>query len=85
LPVYLVLAVTAPWLCFEPPHPTPPFLLNQQGATILLVEQDAKVALRLAGYGYVLETGKVVIEGDSATLRQNEESIVKADLGGGSH
>ncbi len=56
--------------------------LNEQGTTILLVEQNAKVALKLADYGYVLETGKVVIEGDGATLRQ-DESIVKAYLGGG--
>jgi branched-chain amino acid transport system ATP-binding protein len=56
--------------------------LNEQGTTILLVEQNAKVALRLADYGYVLETGRIVIEGDGATLRQ-DESIVKAYLGGG--
>jgi branched-chain amino acid transport system ATP-binding protein len=56
--------------------------LNDQGTTILLVEQNAKVALKLADYGYVLETGKIVIEGDSATLRE-DESIVKAYLGGG--
>ncbi len=56
--------------------------LNEQGATILLVEQNAKVALKLADYGYVLETGKIVIEGDGATLRQ-DETIVKAYLGGG--
>ena len=58
--------------------------LNEQGTTILLVEQNAKVALKLADYGYVLETGNIVIEGDGATLRQ-DESIVKAYLGGGSH
>ena len=56
--------------------------LNEQGTTILLVEQNAKVALKLADYGYVLETGRIVIEGDGATLRQ-DESIVKAYLGGG--
>jgi branched-chain amino acid transport system ATP-binding protein len=56
--------------------------LNEQGTTILLVEQNAKVALKLADYGYVLETGNIVIEGDGATLRQ-DESIVKAYLGGG--
>ncbi|MCU0560357.1 MAG: ABC transporter ATP-binding protein [Desulfobacterales bacterium] len=56
--------------------------LNEQGTTILLVEQNAKVALRLADYGYVLETGRIVVEGDSATLRE-DESIVKAYLGGG--
>jgi branched-chain amino acid transport system ATP-binding protein len=55
--------------------------LNEQGTTILLVEQNAKVALKLADYGYVLETGSIVIEGDGATLRQ-DESIVKAYLGG---
>jgi branched-chain amino acid transport system ATP-binding protein len=56
--------------------------LNELGTTILLVEQNAKVALKLADYGYVLETGTIVIEGDGATLRQ-DESIVKAYLGGG--
>jgi len=56
--------------------------LNEQGTTILLVEQNAKVALKLADYGYVLETGHIVIEGDGTTLRQ-DESIVKAYLGGG--
>ena len=56
--------------------------LNEQGTTILLVEQNAKVALKLADYGYVLETGNIVIEGDGATLRQ-DESIVKAYLGSG--
>ena len=54
--------------------------LNDQGTTILLVEQNAKVALKLADYGYVMETGRIVIEGDAATLRQ-DESIIKAYLG----
>jgi branched-chain amino acid transport system ATP-binding protein len=58
--------------------------LNDQGTTILLVEQNAKVALRLADHGYVLETGRIVIEGDGNTLRQ-DESIVKAYLGDASH
>ncbi len=58
--------------------------LNQQGTTILLVEQNAKVALRLAHYGYVLETGQIAVEGDAAKLQQ-DESIVKAYLGGGAH
>jgi len=56
--------------------------LNENGTTILLVEQNAKVALKSANYGYVLETGKIVIEGDGPTLRQ-DEGIVKAYLGGG--
>lgn len=54
--------------------------LNREGVTILLVEQNAKVALKLADSGYVLETGKIVIEGDAKTLQQ-DESIVKAYLG----
>ena len=54
--------------------------LNKEGVTILLVEQNAKVALKLADYGYVLETGEIVIEGDGETLQQ-DESIVKAYLG----
>jgi len=54
--------------------------LNKEGVPILLVEQNAKVALQLANHGYVLETGAIVIQGDSETLRQ-DESIVKAYLG----
>ncbi len=54
--------------------------LNKEGVTILLVEQNAKVALKLADNGYVLETGRIVIEGDAQTLRE-DESIVKAYLG----
>lgn len=54
--------------------------LNEEGTTILLVEQNAKVALKMADYGYVLETGKIVIEGDAGTL-QKDESIIKAYLG----
>ena len=54
--------------------------LNKEGVTILLVEQNARVALQLASHGYVLETGKVVIKGDADTLRA-DESIVKAYLG----
>jgi branched-chain amino acid transport system ATP-binding protein len=54
--------------------------LNKEGVTILLVEQNAKVALKLADHGYVLETGSIVIKGDAETLRK-DESIVKAYLG----
>jgi branched-chain amino acid transport system ATP-binding protein len=54
--------------------------LNNEGTTILLVEQNAKVALSLADYGYVLETGQIVIEGEAETLRK-DESIIKAYLG----
>lgn len=54
--------------------------LNKEGVTILLVEQNAKVALKLANHGYVIETGEIVIKGDAKTLQQ-DESIVKAYLG----
>ncbi|WP_088186519.1 ABC transporter ATP-binding protein [Desulfosporosinus sp. FKA] len=54
--------------------------LNSEGTTILLVEQNAKIALKLADYGYVLETGELVMEGDSTELRQDER-ITKAYLG----
>lgn len=54
--------------------------LNKEGVTILLVEQNAKVALKLADHGYVIETGEIVIKGDAKTLQQ-DESIVKAYLG----
>ncbi|MGH7072451.1 MAG: ABC transporter ATP-binding protein [Acetobacteraceae bacterium] len=56
--------------------------LNEAGTTVLLVEQNARVALRLAHYGYVLETGRIVLEGEAAALEKNE-SLAKAYLGGG--
>lgn len=55
--------------------------LRHQGVTILLVEQNARLALQLSDYGYVLETGKVVTHGPSAELVNNEE-VKKAYLGG---
>ncbi|MGI6678112.1 MAG: ABC transporter ATP-binding protein [Dehalobacterium sp.] len=55
--------------------------LNEEGTTILLVEQNAKMALKLAHYGYVIDTGAIVMEDNSRNLRENE-SIVKAYLGG---
>jgi len=55
--------------------------LHEDGATILLVEQNAKMALGLADYGYVLDTGNIVLEGKGAELRNNEK-VVKAYLGG---
>lgn len=54
--------------------------INDGGTTILLVEQNAKVALKLADRGYVLETGEIVMEGDAEMLSK-DESIVKAYLG----
>jgi branched-chain amino acid transport system ATP-binding protein len=54
--------------------------INKQGTTILLVEQNANYALEVSKRGYVLETGKVVIADDSASLRENPE-VQKAYLG----
>ncbi|WP_028581355.1 ABC transporter ATP-binding protein [Desulfogranum japonicum] len=54
--------------------------LNAEGVTILLVEQNAKAALKFANYGYVLETGSIVVKGEAEQLRK-DESIVKAYLG----
>lgn len=54
--------------------------INQQGATILLVEQNARVALKYAHRGYVLETGTIVLEGNARELAQNGE-VKKAYLG----
>lgn len=47
--------------------------LHEQGLTILLVEQDAKIALETADYGYVMRTGKVALEGEATELLENEE------------
>jgi branched-chain amino acid transport system ATP-binding protein len=54
---------------------------REQGLTILLVEQNANLALEISHYGYVLETGKVVLMGDSRELRQNPK-VKSAYLGG---
>jgi branched-chain amino acid transport system ATP-binding protein len=53
---------------------------QQQGITILLVEQNAKAALRLAHRAYVMETGRIVMEGQAAVL-ENDPGIKKAYLG----
>jgi branched-chain amino acid transport system ATP-binding protein len=54
--------------------------INRSGQTILLVEQNARMALRLADRGYVLETGRICAEGTSAELSQNTH-VKKAYLG----
>jgi branched-chain amino acid transport system ATP-binding protein len=54
--------------------------INEQGTTILLVEQNAQLALQFSNRGYVLETGEIAIAGSSAELLQNEE-VKKAYLG----
>jgi len=54
--------------------------LKEAGTTILLVEQNAQAALRLADYGYVIETGRIVLSDSGAALLENEE-VRKAYLG----
>jgi len=56
-------------------------LRGKDGYTILLVEQNANQALDVADRGYVLETGRIVLEGESSWLRDNEE-VQRAYLGG---
>lgn len=55
--------------------------INAEGTTILLVEQNARLALRFAQRGYVLETGNVVLSGPSDELA-NDPEVQKAYLGG---
>jgi branched-chain amino acid transport system ATP-binding protein len=58
--------------------------IRARGMTILLVEQNAHMALSVADRGYVLETGKLIVEGKPAQLLNNEE-VRAAYLGGGKH
>lgn len=55
--------------------------INKQGTTVLLIEQNAKMALSIADRGYVLETGEVVLSGVGTELLESEE-VKKAYLGG---
>ena len=54
--------------------------LNESGTTILLVEQNARLALKLAHYAYVLESGTIKLSGAAANLR-DDASVVEAYLG----
>jgi branched-chain amino acid transport system ATP-binding protein len=54
--------------------------INAQGTPILLVEQNALMALDAASRGYVLETGRIALAGPAKELRQNEQ-VRKAYLG----
>ncbi len=54
--------------------------INNEGTTILLVEQNALGALKVSHYGYVLETGSIVLEGPSSSLLEND-MVRKAYLG----
>ena len=55
--------------------------LHQEGTTILLVEQNASAALAIADTAYVLETGKIVLQGPAATVAENP-GVMAAYLGG---
>jgi branched-chain amino acid transport system ATP-binding protein len=48
-------------------------LNEEQGVSFLLAEQNTNVALRFAKYGFILESGRIVLDGDAAALRQNED------------
>jgi len=54
--------------------------IHRQGTTVLLVEQNAQLALQIADRGYVLETGKIVLEGPAKELRHND-MVRRAYLG----
>ena len=54
--------------------------LRDEGLTILLVEQNAHLALAASSYAYVIESGRIVLEGPAENLR-NDESVVKTYLG----
>jgi len=54
--------------------------LNEQGTTILLVEQNARMALQVANRGYVLQTGEVILSDTAERLRE-DPTVQKAYLG----
>ena len=55
--------------------------LHADGTPILLIEQNSKMALELADYGYVMDTGNIVLQGEAGNLKNNDE-VVRAYLGG---
>jgi branched-chain amino acid transport system ATP-binding protein len=56
--------------------------LKEEGTTLLLIEQNARAALKLADRGYVLDTGRIILEGAAAELREDPE-VQRAYLGKG--
>ncbi len=56
--------------------------LRQTGVTILVVEQNARAALEVADYGYVLETGEIALEGPAAQLARDPR-VIETYLGAG--
>jgi branched-chain amino acid transport system ATP-binding protein len=55
--------------------------IREQGVTVLVVEQNALAALRIADYAYVLESGRLALEGPASQLI-TDDSLTKAYLGG---
>ena len=55
--------------------------IHRKGVPVVLVEQNASLALHLASYGYVLETGRIALQGPTGVLRENEH-VRRAYLGG---
>jgi branched-chain amino acid transport system ATP-binding protein len=47
--------------------------INKQGVSVLLIEQNAAMALSIADYGYIMENGKIMLDGDAAKLRGDED------------
>jgi len=54
--------------------------INREGVTVLLVEQNAKAALEISNYGYVLETGRITVQADGRTLLADDR-VRQAYLG----
>ena len=55
--------------------------INKAGTTVFLVEQNARKALRIADYAYVMETGKIVMQGPAAEIA-SDPNVMAAYLGG---
>jgi branched-chain amino acid transport system ATP-binding protein len=47
--------------------------INQSGTSVLLIEQNANMALSIADYGYIMETGKIVMDGEASKLLKDED------------
>jgi branched-chain amino acid transport system ATP-binding protein len=58
--------------------------LREAGVSILLIEQNARAALRISDHAYVLETGRITLEGPAVELAANER-VIQAYLGVGHH
>ena len=55
--------------------------INKRGISILLIEQDAKKSLQISSYGYILQKGEIIADGDVSTLKESE-TVKKAYLRG---